>query len=368
MGGGAQHGAGRGRVGVPGEALLEAADALESGGDRRRRDGPVLDREAQVGEEAGDAALGQEHARDDQQVRAGAQGREAGGFEGVVPARSRPSRGRPRRRRPAKPSCARSRPPMTRAESEAGASGSSAGKVMCAVITAGTPARIAARNGTRSQASSSARLRVTPGRGDVAVLARRAVAGEVLRAGAHAGGRGAAHEGRHQRARPRAGSVPKLRSPTGQSGTESTSATGARFQLTPIASSSRLVAAATRSTRSGVADARDRAHRGENGDPLGDAHDAPLLLVDGDQQRLRVAGGAGRLLQAVGQLEHLGRVDAVLAVEDDAAEPGADQREDLLRGLGAVEPGDEQLPGGAGERPTVRHDGAPQSACPSGRR
>ena len=55
------------------------------------------------------------------------------------------------------------------------------------------------------------------------------------------------------------------------------------------------------------------------------------------------------LLQEVGQAEHLRGVDAVLAVEDDAAEAGADQRENLFRGLGAVEPGDEKLSGGAGE-------------------
>ena len=145
---------------------------------------------------------------------------------------------------------------MTRSDSEAGASGSSAGKVMCVVITAGTPARIAARKGTRSQASSSGAAAARPaGAATWLSFSVEPWPGKCfaqVRMPAAAAPRTNAATARATCA----GSVPKLRSPTGQSGTESTSATGARFQLTPIASSSRLVAAATRRIEIGVADAR----------------------------------------------------------------------------------------------------------------
>ena len=121
---------------------------------------------------------------------------------------------------------------------------------MCVVITAGTPARIAARNGTRSQASRSARPRATRGAATWLSLPVEPWPGKCfaqVRMPAAAAPRTNAATTRATCS----GSAPKLRSPTGQSGTESTSATGARFQLTPIASSSRLVASATRSTRSG---------------------------------------------------------------------------------------------------------------------
>ena len=58
--------------------------------------------------------------------------------------------------------------------------GSSAGTATCAVITASTPAAMAARKGTRSVASRTSRLSVTVGRRRVRVLVRAAVAGEVL--------------------------------------------------------------------------------------------------------------------------------------------------------------------------------------------
>ena len=121
---------------------------------------------------------------------------------------------------------------------------------MCAVITAGTPARIAARKGTRSHASRSARLRATRGAATWLSFSVEPWPGKCF-----------AHVRMPPAAAPRtnaataratcSGSAPQLRSPTGQSGTERTSATGARFQLTPIASSSRLVASATRRMRSG---------------------------------------------------------------------------------------------------------------------
>ena len=67
--------------------------------------------------------------------------------------------------RPVEPELARSSPVRIGCDIVAGTSGRSiAGSTTCAVMIVSTPAAIAARNGGRSIASSSARVWVTSGR------------------------------------------------------------------------------------------------------------------------------------------------------------------------------------------------------------
>ena len=133
----------------------------------------------------------------------------------------------------------RTRAPRGAAATAAGlivaGSAPSSGTTTCAVITAETPAAIAARNGSRWASRSPP----DDGQLEVRVRARVAVPGEVLGAGGDARALQALDERRHVPGRPAPASDPNERTPiTGLSGFVLTSATGAKSRLTPTCASS----------------------------------------------------------------------------------------------------------------------------------
>src|SRR5437870_4234900 len=153
------------------------------------------------------------------------------------------------RTRPEKPRRRRSRPPMTSAESDAGRAGSRTRYRTWATITAGQPAPRAARNGTRSQRSSSSMVASTSGKARCESTEVRPCPGKCL-----ATGTSPSESRASTNATPHAamisGAVPNARSSiTVFAGLSRQSSTGASPESNPAARSSRAIALATATAR-----------------------------------------------------------------------------------------------------------------------
>ena len=235
---------------------------------------------------------------------------------------------------PSKPSSVRSS--STTAEFQVAGASPKAPKRMCAVITARTPASIAAANGGSARSRRTSRPASEDGSSRCESATVSPWPGKCLAQAATPTLCRPSTKAATWRATT-CGSEPNERTPTiALAGSTSTSATGARSRSIPTAASSPPIAAPTRRVRAGSSTAPSAKFPG-NELPLAglEPRHVAALLVGRDDQLRPLGPQRGR------QLGHLLRVRDVLPVEDDAAEPvGQQALQPVGDGL-AVEPREE---------------------------